>query len=152
MSLVEASNLTDFIIGTLQDAWPKSVAPLVDPSGEQFVVGVFRDISVGGLHWDWAPGEAPTWPNGNLSAQLSANIYLTSPRQGGELVVYDRHWVPGDEELFRHRLPDGQRRGYERSVVEGVRKVVIEPGVRNMCLFQTRETITRFSPSPMGDG
>ena len=131
-------NLTDFMIKTLQGAWPQPVSPLVDASGEQFVVGVFRDVPGGTLHRDWAPRDAPTWPNGNLSAQIAANIHLVSPRKGGELVVYERSWISGDEELFPHRLPNGKTYGYEHNVVEGVSKFVIEPKVGTCVLINTR--------------
>jgi carrier-protein-independent halogenase WelO5-like protein len=93
----QSGDLLEEVIATLQGAWREPVGIAVEDTGEQYFAGLVRDIPVALLHRDWAPRDARGWAVGQISAQLTWNVYLQTSRSGGALVIYRRPYQESDE-------------------------------------------------------
>lgn len=60
--------------------------------------GTFHHFKGAGLiHFDYAPVETKNLIISQISNQLSWNLYLSEPTEGGELIIYEQQWHKGSE-------------------------------------------------------
>lgn len=78
---------------------------------------------------DYAPQDAKDWSIEGVTEQISWNLYLQSPRWGGEALVYDRAWQAGDE-----RFRSAESYHYSHDVV-GDSIVKINPFIEGDLVF-----------------
>jgi len=110
-----AFNPLDRVLDTLRGGSNRSVSLATEPSFGEYFAGVFRQINQGALlHVDFAPLDAPHWAIGEIDYQISWNLYLRAPTEGGECIVHDRPWELEDE---AYKVPDSYH--YDRTLVEG---------------------------------
>lgn len=123
------------LMGRLRKAVGTPVSVAADPTHGSYYAGLIRRIENGTLlHIDYAPAEQSDWWVAQVEAQLAWNLYLElDPVDPGMTRVYNRAWVPADEEF---KIPDSY--GYERAVVEGVEPFVLQPTVGDVYVFNTR--------------
>src|SRR5207248_1392900 len=77
----------------LSEMWGPQVGIAVEEeTGQQYFAGLVRVINVSLLHRDWAPKDARGWSVGNISGQMSWNIYLQISERGGATIIYRRPW------------------------------------------------------------
>jgi hypothetical protein len=100
---------------------------------DEYFAGLVRDVNVALLHLDFAPLDGPTWSVGNISSQLTWNIYLQSVDGGGDCQVYDRQWKLEDEQA---KVPGSYR--YDSQVVAGSQSVCLRPAVGDLTFFNSR--------------
>ena len=70
------------------------------------------------IHVDFAPQDSEGWAIGESVAQLAWNFYLRVPPTGGELLVWDKLWLP---EHDVHQVSDSYY--YTDEAVEGVARL-----------------------------
>ncbi len=98
-----------------------------------YFAGSFRNVmTLGHIHFDFAPFEAVGWNIDAVESQLSWNLYLNQP-MGGELRVYNRAYQPADEAL---RVP--KQYYYENAVVAGVEQFTYHPKIGDVVIFNSR--------------
>ncbi len=51
------------------------------------------------IHVDFSPQDSSGWSVAQVQAQLAWNVYLNIPRQGGQLLIWDKQWNPEDDEF-----------------------------------------------------
>jgi len=119
----------------LQEQCDLSSSLAIDQRFGRYFAGTLRSIEEGTpVHIDFAPHESASWEMiSSVEAQLTANLYLDTPLEKGNLVIYEKSWVEDDE---RHRFEN--RFGYDDAVVEAAPFEVIKPMDRNFTLFNSR--------------
>lgn len=77
------------------------------------------------VHVDFAPQDSAGWAIAEAGVQLAWNFYLRVPAEGGELLLWDKHWQPADD---RYQV-DGSY-FYDEAVVRDARMVraSVSPG------------------------
>jgi hypothetical protein len=57
-------------------------------------------VATGGvhLHADYAPFNSPGWSIGDITAQITWNLYTRRPASGGQTTVFNKPWTPGPGE------------------------------------------------------
>lgn len=77
------------------------------------------------VHVDFAAQDSQGWAIADAGAQLAWNLYLRVPREGGELLLWDKLWDPADD---IHQAADNYF--YTDAVVQGARmlSVGVRPG------------------------
>ena len=81
------------------------------------------------VHRDNCNFEMPDYVVSKYQNQLSAILYLQSPRTGGELKIYDKQWSLPDES---QRHPEF---GYSSSVTDGSNYAVVSPIAGNLLVL-----------------
>ena len=119
----------------LQELCDLSADIAVDGSHGRYFAGTLRSIEQGTpVHIDFAPHESSPWEMiSSVEAQLAANLYLDTPLDKGNLVIYEKPWAKDDE---RHRFEN--RFGYDDAVIEATPFEVIKPTDRTLTLFNSR--------------
>ncbi|KAL8396225.1 hypothetical protein RB595_003618 [Gaeumannomyces hyphopodioides] len=86
------------------------------------------------LHCDFSPYDSLTedWIINSVERQIVFNLYL-APVKKGRTTIWDVQWTP---EALKHRDPNSY--GYDHALVAGARKVVVEPVVGSLGLFNSR--------------
>ncbi|MBX9769401.1 MAG: 2OG-Fe(II) oxygenase [Bdellovibrionales bacterium] len=121
------------LISKLAHATPKSVGIAIEESIGSYFAGTFRNVmTVGHLHFDYAPFEAKGWNIDTVDSQLSWNLYLNQPI-GGKLRVYNRFYNPKDEKL---RVKNEYY--YQRSIIGNCEQFSYVPRVGDLVLFNSR--------------
>ena len=85
------------------------------------------------LHADYAPFAQGEWQIKHIVAELAWNIFLTTPDDGGECLVYNRPWIPRDDDKI---VKDTY--GYEKSIIEGSDFLRANPVKGKLVLFNSR--------------
>ncbi len=100
-----------------------------------YFAGTLRTIEEGTpIHIDFAPHESPEWEMiSSVEAQLTANIYLDAPSEGGNLIIYEKLWSPEDE---RYRFEN--RFGYADAAIEATSFETIKPRDCAIGLFNSQ--------------
>ncbi|MFG1889105.1 hypothetical protein ACGFIR_14705 [Micromonospora sp. NPDC049051] len=142
----DGGDLLHLVLQQIGRAWSWPVGVARDTYGREYFAGLVRIIDEALLHCDWAPHDAPGWSIGSIDAQLTWNIYCSTPERGGATVVYNRPWTE-DAEQF---LIEGTY-GYESQVVAGVSSLHIEPREADLILFNSRNFHRVEAGSGMGD-
>ncbi len=77
------------------------------------------------IHVDFAPQDSGGWAVAEAGAQLAWNFYLRIPKQGGELLLWDKLWSPPDDQ---YQVVDSYY--YQEDVVRGTPmvRVPVRPG------------------------
>ena len=99
----------------LEESW-SSGANLLVRGGRKLFVGQVRALPEGAElvpHQDYLSYELPVGSEPALDAQLTANIYLESPRAGGELELWRRGYPNHEYE----RLSAGPGKGFDRNQI-----------------------------------
>ncbi len=121
------------LMSYLAHATSKQVSIASEQSFGSYFAGTFRNVmTVGHLHYDFAPFEAKGWDISKIEKQLSWNLYLNQP-SGGDLNVYNRFYQPADEKL---RVPDQYY--YDSKIVSGAQKFTYTPSVGDVVIFNSR--------------
>lgn len=121
-----------------------------DPAGKYFAGGFRRIDGHVPPHFDYHALEAKNCLPAKSLAQLSWNLYLSTPRAGGELIVHELLGGPDVEHLKMGSTPY-----YDLSSRNDVRRYQYEPSVGDLVLFNSRcfhevlpsEAGTRFTQS-----
>ncbi|MFN6487122.1 MULTISPECIES: hypothetical protein [unclassified Nostoc] len=98
-----------------------------------YYAGLIRKIENGTqIHIDFAPLEQSGWEVCTITTQLSWTLYLKlSDKNHGQTCIYDRRWVPEDEQ---YKLDSY---GYSDTVIANVDTVAFQPYVGDVLLFNT---------------
>jgi len=77
------------------------------------------------IHVDYSPQDSDGWAIADSKYQLAWNLYLRVPPQGGELLIWDKHWEPEDDEYLVEN-----NYFYQEEVVSGapMMRVKVNPG------------------------
>ncbi|OCL05614.1 hypothetical protein AOQ84DRAFT_298585 [Glonium stellatum] len=102
----------------------------------EYFAGILRIINSSALiHADYAEYDAPSWEIGKIVAQITWNVLLKQV-QGGESIVYDRHWRGKiDDETIKKPSPSY---GYHPSAVENEAFKVLQPVEGELTFFNSR--------------
>ena len=85
---------------------PGSIVVPVEPGFGAYCPVVVRVASNGvHLHADYAPYNSPDWVIGEVTAQITWNLYTQCPTIGGETTVYNSPWEPAAGEDPARGLP-----------------------------------------------
>ncbi|ERT14453.1 2OG-Fe(II)-dependent halogenase WelO5 family protein [Photorhabdus temperata] len=108
-----------------------SISIAEEPGLGPYFAGIVRIISSGSdLHVDYAP----TFAKGNLaiggiSTQLAWNLYVSSPSQGGETVIYNQP--------FKSTVVDKTYKPYDSSLLGDCESFTFQPQVGSVVIFNT---------------
>ena len=129
----------------LQASTPSPVRLAREEATGDYFLGVFRNMQGGAPpHIDYAPWEARGWAIADVTAQLTWNLYLTIPDEGGGTRIYDRAWQPEDE---RHKLPGSY--AYASEVVDRAPACDLQPRLGEVIVFNTRNYHEVFASTSM---
>jgi hypothetical protein len=118
-----------------------TVIPAHEPQYGDYFVGLYRVFdpkSEAFLHFDYAPYDAADWVIGKkVKIQVSWNIYVKVPEQGGECIVLNKNWQP---KVYEGKLMPGYSGsyGFDESLAQGVERHVIKPEVGDLYFFVSR--------------
>lgn len=119
----------------LDEVWPKG-ARLLDVNGQKCFVGITRFLGNGTdltPHTDNLERNAPQDHEPKLLTQLSANVYLAIPEDGGEL----EFWGQQPDEAEYERLRGSRAYGIERHLLPPP-EVVVKPEPGDLILLNPR--------------
>ena len=85
------------------------------------------------VHVDFAPQDSASWAIAKAFAQLAWNLYLRVPAEGGELLLWDKHWRPEDD---RYQV-DGNYY-YDEAVVRDARMVRLSVSPGEVIIINSR--------------
>ncbi len=116
-------------LDALGDAWGTKLVPATI-CGRPTFVGMLREINSGTLvHYDDIHLE---YPGGlfdqKIVAQLTFNVWLKAPEDGGATTVWRHRWEPADD-ARRYRY------GYRPDVVDGRQHLTLTPALGDALLF-----------------
>lgn len=122
------------IMAEIQECTNTTVRIASEPSYGNYYAGLTRKMEQGTLlHIDYASAEQPKWEVGTVVTQLVWNLYLKlSPSNQGKTQIYNRQWYPEDEVYKIDSY------GYSNTVVAGANKIVFQPKVGDVVIFNTR--------------
>lgn len=129
--LLETGDPLDIAVRVLSKAWG---APIEKATigGEKLFAGMIREInSSARIHFDEIERELPGSLDCSPLVQLAFNCFIDMPREGGEVTVFRRKWLPNDE---NHR--DGY--GYSERLVENEPAISIRPEIGDAIFFDPR--------------
>lgn len=133
---ISGQNPWQAVIDKLQSILPDwDVGMANEGLGKSYFSGILRSIrNSTPIHCDWSPYDNRTedWIINRVTKQRVFNLYLT-PFKGGRMELHDVQWTPG---ALRFRDPESY--GYSTAIVEGRRKVVLQPPVGDLYLFNSR--------------
>lgn len=120
------------VLGLLNKIWPAG-ASVASENGRPYFAGVIRIFRKAVPHNDYAPRDMQGWTIASIKQQLSWNLYLQAPEEGGEFEIWNRRWVSGDEESYKH--DPSVKKGYDDAVVKGYSSSVVEPSQGRFVIF-----------------
>jgi hypothetical protein len=120
------------VLRLLRKAWPAG-AQIATERGRPYFAGVIRIFKKGAHHTDSAARDLLGWSVAGIKYQLSWNLYLTIPEQGGAVEIWDRHWREADERAYRYDR--ATKKGYSPEVVDGCRSALVPPLVGRFVIF-----------------
>ncbi len=85
------------------------------------------------IHSDFPLLGATDWAIADMIAQLSWNFYLRLPEAGGELRIWDKLWVPEDDQFLVN-----QTYYHDDEVVSGIPYIQIRPRLGEAIIFNSR--------------
>lgn len=85
------------------------------------------------IHVDFAPQDSSDWEVGACRAQLAWNLYLNVPSDGGELLIWDKQWIPQDD---TYQVSDSYH--YHQDVVKDAQKLTIKVFPGEILLINSR--------------
>ncbi|MFF9335088.1 2OG-Fe(II)-dependent halogenase WelO5 family protein [Streptomyces albogriseolus] len=129
----EIARIRDHCTDRLGAAWNSPVGPATH-DGRALFWGILREINSGTLtHWDDVVHELdPDLFDDRPICQLAFNLFLSTPRSGGQTTIWRRRWQPTDE---RHRKQFGYE---EKAVTEGCQEIEVLPLPGDAVLFDPR--------------
>jgi hypothetical protein len=107
---------------------------IAEQDEERYFPAIARELNDSVLlHADFAQFIPAHWIISRITAEISWNIYLTDPEEGGECVVYDKLWEREDDSHIR-----GNSYGYDHAVVGGrpFAQIAARPG--RLVFFNSR--------------
>ncbi|WP_129141114.1 hypothetical protein [Modicisalibacter coralii] len=129
--LLETGDPLDIAIRGLSRAWGGPVEKATI-GGEKLFAGMVREInSSARIHFDEIERELPGSLDCSPLVQLAFNCFIDMPREGGEVTVFRRKWLPSDE---NHR--DGY--GYSEFLVKNEPAISIRPEIGDAIFFDPR--------------
>ena len=96
------------------------------------VIRIHQDGDSVYLHRDNSAFEMLEYAVSHFKNQLSAILYLQSPKKGGELTIYQKKWTIQDEKM---RQPDF---GYSTDIVKDIPYISIPPIPGNMVIINPK--------------
>src|SRR5262249_38897117 len=127
------------VLRLLREAWPAG-AQIAAEGQRPYFAGVIRIINKSVHHTDSARRDLSGRSIAAIKQQLSWNVYLSTPEEGGELQIWRRHWREEDERVYRYAraAERGYRaEGYRPEVVKGCPSVVVPARAGRLVLFNT---------------
>lgn len=119
--------------GVLQDFLNARVQ-FAKQEGESYFPAIARELNASVLlHADFAQFIPSYWCISKIVSEISWNIYLTDPGEGGECIVYEKPWERADD---IHIV--GNTYGYDPSVVEGKPNAHIKANAGRLVFFNSR--------------
>jgi hypothetical protein len=105
-----------------------------EPDGKRYFAGLVRVMRDGTLlHVDFAQHDAPSWCIGNVNAQITWNLFLSSGGDGGECEIYNQQWESCDE-MYKSQ----NAYGYDRGVLKSSQSYTVKPIVGDVVFFNCR--------------
>lgn len=103
-------------------------------TNKSYFAGLIRLMQAGTLlHIDYAPFDARNFDINKITNQLACNVFLKTPKNGGEVVINNKHWNKNDEQ---YKINNSY--GYDSLVVEKIQSVKIKPNTGDLILFNSR--------------
>lgn len=130
-------NLLKKVMSSLSEELEEEVDIAKEPQYGDYFAGLIRQISTAYLHFDFAQYDAPGWFIQQIENQLSWNIYFGTPKEGGELVVYNQPWQPNIFEQFQLPGHSGSY-GFNNYFVKERQYFTIKPDAGDLWIFNTR--------------
>ena len=96
------------------------------------MIRIHHDGDSVSLHRDNCNFEMSEYSVSHFENQLSAILYLQSPKKGGELIIYQKMWKKDDEKM---RYPDF---GYSSELIKDTAQVSISPIVGTMVILNPK--------------
>ena len=125
------------VVHLLSSIWDKGVDFALElTKNKKCFAGIIRLIDRLDLHVDWWPLDGDAWNFENISEQISWNVYLQQPREGGELIVYDRLWEEEDE--IKYRSKNKETYNYDENVITNVDFIKLKPETGDLILVNTK--------------
>lgn len=130
-TLLSGDDPLDVALGRLRGIWGDSIE-IARVNGKSMFAGLIRDISDGArVHRDEVATQFPGVLDEEPMTQLAFNCYLQLPDAGGDLVIYQRRWLP-EHEASR----DGY--GYQPALVADAPTLTVRPELGAAVLFDPR--------------
>jgi len=106
-----------------------------EPEGRYFA-GNIRDSSNGAaLHADFAPYSAPGYLIGNVTEQISWNLFVSVPEVGGRTTVYNVYW---QADVEPGKVAENKPGSFAWDKVEGAQRYVYQPRPGEVVIFNSR--------------
>lgn len=121
------------VLAMLEKGWHAPVG-IANEGDSDYFCGVFRFLKVAPIHSDWAPRDLSNWAIGQVTRQLTWNLYLSVPESGGGVQVWNRQWNEKDEDVVP-RLKNG---GCDPAFFCDVPSTIITPRTGRFLIFDTR--------------
>jgi len=119
---------------TVTDISQKQISTAIENSMSysDAVIRIHQDGDSVHLHRDNSAFEMSEYSISHFENQLSAILYLQSPKEGGELTIYQKKWNKLDESM---RQPDF---GYSSEVVKDIQHISIPVVAGNMVIINPK--------------
>ena len=115
--------------------YDREVAVAAEPDGPYFA-GNIRDSSNGAsLHADFAPYSAPGYVIGDVTEQISWNLFVSVPEVGGRTTVYNVFW---QAEVKPGAVVENKPGSFSWDKVEGAQRYVYQPRAGEVVIFNSR--------------
>lgn len=135
----------DEVLEAFDAGWNGKAGP-AEEDGRPYFFGIYRRGGGGGvkIHADWGPRDGEGWAIERITGQLGWNLFFSSPKSGGELIVYDYPWEPQLEQHAAQRFSD-----YDPKLFESSRRVEVPPDPGTLIIFNSRNA---HAVAPAVDG
>ena len=122
------------MIETLAALVPGSVSIAQESDGHPLYAGIIRNATGGAaLHADFAPFTASGLVVGQIDAQISWNLWVEHPSDGGQTTVHHQPWTP---DVSQPGVPE--QYPLDAATVAGAEKHTYYPAVGDAIIFNTR--------------
>lgn len=128
----------DRIIELFSVGYIASVATESKMNDAQYFAGLIRAMGAKStLHFDFAPNQLSGWSVADSDEQFGLVLHLQTANKGGELTIYNRPWVPADEE---HNMDIGQKGkfGFKSDFLKDTPHTKVTPSAGDLIVFKSR--------------
>lgn len=121
-------------IDTVQQKTDYSIAVADEPDYGSYFAGIIRILCGGNnVHIDFAPQFAKDHVVGEVTAQLTWNVYVDEPRSGGETIIWNKPWIPTGNPEEDSKYPH-----FTREELQDVDSFVFKAQAGDVMIFNSR--------------